>query len=186
MCGTALVELDCALGKLGLFIEGVPSKIKCIVTEITNKFSSCDVLHDEEFEETNEGNNLCNAGSGDGINCTETVRDGSKGGARVVNVTWETDSVFGDKVSDHGKHGNTSVLDLNISETIEFVLVTVRNQAKRIEESKRCLGSKLTLKSNGLDNWLGTLLERGSLLWRSQSRGRCDEGSNDNRFHFKK
>ena len=74
--GTALVELDGTLVGLGLFIEGVPSEVDGLVTEVTREFSSGDVLHDTKLEESDESNKLGNTGSRDGGDSTESVRDG--------------------------------------------------------------------------------------------------------------
>ena len=48
LCGTAVVELDGTLGKLGLLIKVIPSKVNVSVTEVTNEFvsSSRNVSHD--------------------------------------------------------------------------------------------------------------------------------------------
>ena len=42
---TALVNLDTSLDKFGLVIECVPTEINEVVTEISGKLSSCNVLH---------------------------------------------------------------------------------------------------------------------------------------------
>jgi len=44
-------------------IEGVPSVVQGTVAEVTNEFSSGDVLHDGKFQETNESNKLGNSGT---------------------------------------------------------------------------------------------------------------------------
>jgi hypothetical protein len=63
--GTALVQFDGTLLKLGLLIERVPSQVEGIITEVTNEFSSSDVLHHGKLKETNEGKNLKGAGNRD-------------------------------------------------------------------------------------------------------------------------
>jgi hypothetical protein len=73
-------------------IEGVPSEVEGVVTEVTNEFSSGNVLHDGKFQETNEGNNLRNTSSGDGVEGGETVGDIREGEAGVVNVSGQSDS----------------------------------------------------------------------------------------------
>ena len=174
--GTSLVKLNSTLVQLGLFIEGVPAEVDGVVTEITDEFSSSDVLHHAKLEESDEGDQLSNSSGRDGIDGGESVRDGCKAGAMVVNVSWESDSGFGNEVADNGKHGDTSVLELDVSETVELRLVTIGNEAERIEETKRGLGSKFTIKRvNGSD--LG-----GSLGWRKGGGG-CEEGCNDNTLH---
>jgi hypothetical protein len=174
---TSLVELDGTLGELGLGIEGVPSEVKGSVAEISDEFSSGDVLHDSKFKESDESNNLGNSSSRDGLNGTESRRNGSERGAGVVNVSWKTDAGLGNEVSNNGKHGDTSVLDLDVSETVELVLVTIRDEAQRIEESERSLGTELGLEGHGDSSGLGSLLGRGE----GGSRG--DEGGDDDRLH---
>ena len=139
--GTSLVELDGTLGKLGLLIEGVPSEVKGVVTEVTDEFSSGDVLHDGKLKEANEGNKLGNSGSRDGVEGGESVGDILELKSRVVDVSGETDSSFLDEVSNDGEHGDASVLDLDVSETVELFLVSISNEAEGVEESKRSLGT---------------------------------------------
>jgi hypothetical protein len=174
--GTALVQFNGTLLKLGLSIEGIPSVVKSIVTEVTWEFSSGDVLHDGKLQEANEGENL--KGSGDG-NCLRSLPSGTdirEGGSRVVNVSWKADSGSGDKVSDNTKHTDTSVLDLDVTKTVELFLVTISDKTKRIEETKRSLGTKFTLErvqGGGL----------GGLLGRSESSGGSDKGGKDGGLH---
>jgi hypothetical protein len=110
-------------------------------------------------------------------NGTPASWNGREGGAFVINVTWETDSGLGNKVSDNGKHGDTSVLDLDIAETVELLLVSIGDQSKRIEESKRSLGADFTFEGVK-GSHLG-----GRLGW-SKSSGGGEEGSDDDRLHF--
>jgi hypothetical protein len=175
---TALVELDGTLGHLGLLVEGVPAEVKGAVAEVTDEFSSGDVLHDGELKETNEGNNLGNSDTRNGGKGAEAVGDIGERKAGVVNVSGETDSGFLDEVSGDGKHADASVLDLDVTETVELLLVAISNQAEGIEESKRILGSELTFE--GLQGGGG-----GSLLGRGEGDGRGDEGCDDNRLHFR-
>merc|ERR1711966_133267 len=67
--GTAVVQFNGTLGKLGLLIKSVPSEVKGSVTEVTDELvsGSLNVLHDGKLQEANEGNNLEKSGSGDGI-----------------------------------------------------------------------------------------------------------------------
>jgi hypothetical protein len=174
--GTALVELDGTLLHLGLLIKGVPSVVDGVVTEVTNEFSSGDVLHDSELKGTNEGNNLGNSGSRDGVEGGETIGDIGKGKARVVNVSGETDSSLGDEVSDNGEHGDTSVLDLDVTETVELLLVTVGDHTEGIEESKRILGTKLVLERRKAGGG-------GGLLGGGESSGGGDKGGEDGGLH---
>ena len=67
--GTAVVELNSTLSQLGVFIEFAPARVKSI-TEVTWKFSPNNVLHDDQFKESDEGDNLVNSSSGDTV-CTD-------------------------------------------------------------------------------------------------------------------
>ena len=67
------------------------------------------------------------------------------------------------------------MLDLDVTETVEALLVGILEKAKRIEESKRGLGAKLRLK--GLEGGGG-----GTLLSRSEGRGAGDEGGNGSKL----
>ena len=172
---TSLVELDSTLRKLGLLIEGVPSEVKSLVTEVTRELSSSNVLHYEELKESNESDNLEKSSLGDCSNSSPSVRDGVEGSSRVVNLSGKVDSSTGDDVSEESKLGDTSVLDLNVTEAVETILVSIIKKSKGIEESKRSLCSDLTLKgvegSGGLCN-----------LGRCESSSRCDKGG-ENKLH---
>jgi hypothetical protein len=174
--GTALVELNGTLLHLGLLIKGVPSVVNGVVTEVTDEFSSGDVLHDGKLKGANESNNLGDSGSRDGVEGGETIGDIGKGKARVVNVSGETDSSLGDEVSNDGEHTDAAVLDLDVTETVELLLVTVGDQAEGIEESKRILGTELVLER--LQAGGG-----GGLLGGGESSGGGDKGGKDGGLH---
>ena len=147
--GTAVVELDGTLGELGLFIEGVPSEVKSSVAEVTRELAlSGNILHYEKLKSSNEGNNLQKSTLGDGVDGGPTVGDGVEAGSRVVNVSGKVDSVTGDDLSKESKLGDTSVLELDITKTVEFLLVGIGQKSQRIEESKRRLDSKLRLEGH--------------------------------------
>ncbi|EJK45349.1 hypothetical protein THAOC_36041 [Thalassiosira oceanica] len=179
--GTAVVKLDATLGELSLLIKGVPAEVEGAVPEVTDELvsSSLDVLHDEELENTNESNDLGKSSSRDGV---RSVDGGPAVGERVervsgrVDASAEVDSGAGDDVSEEGKLGDTSVLDLDVSETVESLLVGVVKEAERIEESKRRLGSELTLERIELGGGLAG-------LGRGEGGGRADEGEGSNRLH---
>ena len=98
--GTSLVKLKGTLGHLGLSVKGVPAKVEGVIAEVTNEFSSGDVLHDGKLKGANEGNNLRNSGTRDGVEGGETVGDIGEGKSGVVNVSRKVDSGLVDKVSD--------------------------------------------------------------------------------------
>ena len=142
--GTSVVKLNHALAHLGISIKGVPSEVKGSVTEVTDEVSRGGtvgrVLHDNELKETNEGNNLQKSGRRDGIGTDEggnTVGEGGEGVTGVVNVARKVDSVTGGDLAKEGKLTDTSVLDFDVTKTVELLLVAIGNHAKRIEEAKR-------------------------------------------------
>jgi hypothetical protein len=141
--GTSLVELDGTLLELGLFIEGVPSEVQGTVAEVTREFTlTGDILHDSQFKEADESKNLEGSGLGNGERGGPTVTKVRELGSRVVNVSGKVDSGLVDKVSDNTEHADASVLQFNISKTVELFLVSIGDEAKGIEESKRRLGSE--------------------------------------------
>ena len=180
--GTAVVKLDGTLLKLGLLIKVIPSEVNVSVTEVTNVLvsGSGNITHEGALKNSNEGDDLNKSGGGDGVGAEEgsnTVGEGVEGVTGVVDGSGKVDSGAGHDLSKEGKLGNTSVLDLNITETVESLLGAVaRKHTEGIEESKRRLGTKLILE--------GT--ERGgdlAGLGRGESGGAGDKGGNDGRLH---
>ena len=181
--GTAVVELDGTLLKLGLLIKVIPSEVNVSVTEVTDVLvsSSGNITHEGALKDSNEGNDLNKSGSGDGVGPEEsgnTVGEGVEGVSGVVDGSGKVDSGTGHNLSKEGKLSNTSVLDLNVTETVEALLGAVSGEhAEGIEESKRRLGSKFVLE--GIEGGGGL----GYLGW-GKGGGAGDEGGNDGRLHF--
>merc|ERR1719232_771190 len=160
--------------KLGLLVECVPTVVDGSVTEVTNEFSGTgNIKHDAGLKNTDEEKKLDKSTSWDGLEGGETVGDVSELGSTQVDAAWKTNTGLLDKVSNNGKHGDTAVLDLNITETVELLLVTIGNKAKGIEEAKRRLCSELVLE--GLDGGGGT----GRLLGWCEGTGGGDKGGKD-------
>jgi hypothetical protein len=157
--------------------ERVPSEVNEVVAEVTNELSSGDVLHDGKLQETNEGKNLEGTGNRNGGGSLPAGRNVGEFGSGVVNVSRKADSGGGDQVSDNTQHADAAVLDLDVSEAVELLLVTIGNKAKGIEETKRSLGTEFVFES--LQGSAG-----GSLLGRGESGGRGDEGGKDGGLHF--
>ena len=155
------------------------------VTEVTNEFTWFGtvgaVLHDSKLQETNEGDNLEESGTGDGIRSDDganSVGERVEGVTRVVNVSWKVDSGTGDDVSKEGQLGNTSVLDLNVTKTVETFFVSSVEQTEGIPETKRRLDTEFILESRSLQGGVGCLLGRG------EGGGRSDEGGESKVLHF--
>jgi len=151
--GTAVVKLDATLDKLLLLGESVPAEVNVAVPEVTNELSGLGaiglVLHDKELKKTNEQKDLSSSGSGDGVGSSdgsETVRERVELVSSSVDGSRKVESSTGGDLSEEGKLGNTSVLDLDVSETVEPLLVGIVKESKRIVEAKRRLGSELALE----------------------------------------
>jgi hypothetical protein len=178
--GTALVELDGTLLELGLLIKGVPAEVDGSVTEVSGEFRfTGEVLHDRGLKDSNEEKELDKSTSGDLLEGGETVGDGRKGLSGVVDGSRKTDTGFLDKVSNNGEHRDTSVLDLDGTETVELLLVTIGDKSKGIKESKRSLGTELVFEGH-----VGGNRSTGSVLGRGEGGGTGDEGGDDNGLHF--
>ena len=136
LCGTSVVQFNGTLGHLFFLIEGVPPEIDGSGAEVTNEFSVSGVVTHDEFKYQDEGEDLDPSSLRDGGKGTGSGRDVGEGGSVVVNVSSKTDSSgLGDE-SKEGKHGNTSVLQLGVSELVESFLGSSIEHTKRIEESK--------------------------------------------------
>ena len=181
LSGTAIVQLDGTLLQLGLFIEVVPAEVDVSITEVTNEFvsGSGNVLHDSDLEESDEADDLSNSIERNGVGSLDggnTVGEGIKGMSGIVDVSWEVDSGTGENVSKEGQLSDTSMLDFDVTKTIESFLVSAVEQTEGIPESKRRLDTKLVLES----------LEAGGgrgVLGRSESSGGGDEGGENGGLH---
>jgi hypothetical protein len=176
--GTSIVQLNGTLGELGLFIKGVPAEVKGAVTEVTNVLiaSSLNVLHDSKLKEANEGEDLEGSSYRNLEGASPALSDVTEGGSGVVNVSRKTDSSTGGDLSKEGKLGDAAVLELDVTETVEALLVGIIEQSQRIEEAKRRLSTKLVLE--GVEGG-GGLAGLGG----GESGGRADKGSDDGRLH---
>ena len=86
------------------------------------------------------------------------------------------ESGTGDDVSKECQHSNTSVLNLDVSKTVESGLVSVGDQSQRIVKTKRGLGTKSIFES--AQRSAGCLL-----LGRGEGGGRGDKGGKDGGLH---
>jgi hypothetical protein len=172
--GTAVVELDGALGELLLLREGVPAEIDVAVAEVADELvaGSGDVLHDGDLEEADEADHLADALEGDGVGATEggkAVGEGVEGVAGVVNVAGKVDAGAGDDLAEEGKLGDTAVLDLDVTEAVEALLVGTVEEAEGIPKTERGLDAELVLE--GLEGGGG-----GTLLGGGEGGGGADKG----------
>jgi hypothetical protein len=183
--GTAVVELDGTLGELGFLIERVPAKVNVSVSEITNEFisSSFNVTHDSAFEETNERDQLDKSSRGDGVGTKEGSNSiGVRGErvTRVVNVSWKMDSSTGGDLSQKGQLTDTSMLDLDVTKTVESFFIGTVQDAHGIPKAKGGLNTKFTIEGR---------CREGSGLW-GRSRGggkgrsRGEKGGKDGELHL--
>ena len=145
--GTAVVELDGTLGKLGLLIEGIPAEVEGAVAEIAGELGLAgDILHDTKLKEANEEEDLDKTSLGDGVGAEDggnTVGEGIEGVSGLVDAARKVDAVAGDDLAEEGKLTDTAVLDLNVTEAVETLLVGILKEAKGVEETKGGLDTEL-------------------------------------------
>ena len=116
--GAAVVQLNGTLLKLGLIIKVIPAEVNVAVAEVSNELvsGSRNITHEAALEEANEGDDLNESSGGDGVRADEggdTVGERVEGVSGVVDVSAKVESATGDDLSEEGKLGDTSVLDLD-------------------------------------------------------------------------
>mmetsp|Transcript_23153 Transcript_23153/g.53162 ORF Transcript_23153/g.53162 Transcript_23153/m.53162 type:complete len:285 (+) Transcript_23153:90-944(+) len=180
--GTAVVELDGTLLELGLLVKLIPAEVDVAVAEVSDELvsGSRNITHEAALEEANKGDDLNEASGRDGVRADEggdTVGERVEGVSGVVDVSAKVESATGGDLSKEGKHSDTSVLDLDVTEAVESLLGAVAVQhTKRIVESKRRLGTELILEGVELSGGLAG-------LGRGEGGGRADEGEGGNSLH---
>mmetsp|Transcript_16495 Transcript_16495/g.35952 ORF Transcript_16495/g.35952 Transcript_16495/m.35952 type:complete len:227 (+) Transcript_16495:413-1093(+) len=142
------------------------------VSEITGVFAGTVVLHDEQLEESNESENLNKSGVGNVGESGDTGFDRGKGGSGVINVSGNTGAKGCVDVTENGKHGNASVLDLDVTKTVESGLVNSVQHVQRVPESQRFLSSEFGIESGKSGRCSGCLL-------RSKGNGGADKKGKD-------
>ena len=132
LSSAAVVELDGSLSVDGLL---VPSR--------GSQLSLLDVLLpsvEAELDQADEEEDLNGAEQRNGLK-------GSKAGLHACewntrsDVARETDTSGGDEVTEDSKHGDAAVFGLDGAQAVEALLVSVLEEAKRVPEAKRRLGS---------------------------------------------
>ena len=126
---SAVVQLDGSL--LHEFFLG-SGPLEHTVSQVSWEFSSSGVLHDKDFKESNEGNDLGKSSRWDVGKSSNSSLDGGERGTGVVNVSRNAGSESGVDVSENGKHSNTSVLDFDVSKTVESFLIGVLKEVQRV------------------------------------------------------
>ena len=180
---TSVVQFDGTLLDLFFFGESIPAEVNVSVTEVTNEFvtGSWDILHESDFEETNEADDLSDSVEWDSIRSLDggnTVRVRVEGVTGVVDVSWKVDSGTGDDVTEEGQLSDTSVLDFDVTETVEAFFISTVEEAERIPESKRRLDTKFVFEGGGLQGG------GGGFLGRSEGSSRGDKGGKDGGLHL--
>jgi hypothetical protein len=136
-----------------------------------------------EFNEEGKTQHLCLACCGNGIPSLKPLgRKGRKGGS-VGDVTWEGESGSNSPPSTESSHGNTSVLDLRVTEPGEGLIRTKLSKAKGVPNFSE-LNSVGLLHDVGLGGTKGDCPRAG--LNRGESRSRShggDEGDDSSGLH---
>ena len=140
------------------------------VSKVTREFSKTESITVDHFHGRNGKEHL-------NQNHVGNSTPGSKSRGNVLG-TRESDSGVSDEVSDNTQHGNTSVLELHISEAVELFLVSVGTDSQRIKKSEGSHGTELVVKGTSLEG--GGL---GGLLGRGKGSSRSDEGGKDSSLH---
>lgn len=176
LSGASLVKFDRALLSLPVIALLIPSKVNKVVSEVTGKF----------------------AGSGFGVNigsiavkgfhdspCKDSLDPYTKGhsgnggeSGRNVFGARESDTGISYEVSDNGKHGNTAVLELDVTETIKVGLVFIGADFEGIKEAKGGLSSDFTGEFASSKSRVGALLRS-----RGEGGSRCNKGGEDSSLH---
>jgi hypothetical protein len=161
--GTAVVKLNGTLGELLLLIEGIPAEVDVSVTEISNELvaGSLDITHEGALKDSDEGDDLNKSSGGDRVGAEksgDTVGVRVEGVSGVVDGSGKVDSGTGHNLSEEGKLADTSVLDLDVTKSVESLLghITVEH-SQRIEETKGGLRTKLVLEGVEGDGGLASL-----------------------------
>ena len=145
--GTALVELLGAEVVL-LLLGGVADESNGEAgsgAEVTGE-GSLVLAPDGELEEANEEEDLGEAGEGDLVQGAEAGGDVLEADAELLGeVAGEAKAGGGPEVAEEGKLGNTAVLELDVTETVEALLVGVLQKAERIIEAEGLLDTDCVL-----------------------------------------
>ena len=126
---------------------------------------------------SNESNHLGPSSEGDGIKGGNTIGD-----IVGAELSWDqivTESVgLGGNISENGKHGSTSVLELSKTVVVEFLLGDAVRKFGGVEETGGGEGTDLILERGGDGG------SRASSLCRGKGGGRANESGDDGGLHI--
>ena len=124
--GAAVVELD---GRHAVEVEGADGGGGEVALVLGASLLDVGLAKAEaELDGADEGDNLPDAGGGDGVEGGEAglhLGEGKAGG----DVATEADAGGGHDVADDGEHTDAAVLGLDVTEAIEAILVGVNKEA---------------------------------------------------------
>ena len=158
-------------------------------------------LRSKDFGGSNASSQPCEEERSDLVNLCEMGVGRSGDDSIEERVEW-----LGNKVSNNGKHGNTSVGDLSLTESLDFLNGEILGESKRIEITKRGDGTGQARAelvgvggpsvNGGVDllgffdfsglGFNGSREELGRGGRAGSGEGRCgsdDKGKGDDRFH---
>ena len=121
------------------------------------------------LDESDDTEHLSGSDSGEDVKGVESVGDIRKGSSVEIDITRPAVE-FRDYVSDNGKHGDTSVLELDRSPALEVFLSGSIAESKRVEESGGGQNADLLRGIKGGERSAGGLL---------RSRGESSSGGNE-------
>ena len=147
--GAPVVELDRALGGLGLLGHAVPCRLEDVAAgRAVPGEGALHLLHHEQLVAADRQDDLEGAQGGDLRERGESV-----GHVREREVLLEGEharqaGVLLYHVPHDGEHSNASVLDLHVPEAVEPLLVRVRHESERVPEPDRGLRADLGLEAH--------------------------------------
>lgn len=139
LSGTAIVELDGLLLVEGLLVPARGAGLGLLDVGLAHSEATLDGSDSEQGAEHGLGREGGKGGNAGG-DLGQIVAGGEGLGQAVAGS--------GHKVAEDGKLGDTAVLGLHVAEAVEAILVSVLEQAKRVPEAKRGLGTDLGLEAH--------------------------------------
>jgi hypothetical protein len=162
-----LVDLHVKLGLELLSLKEVRNEWTSVSNSVVSGVVGC--RPDGKLKETQEEDNLGNSGKRDGEKSVHAIRNIRETESQFLGeVSWELNVGVVEKHTDNGSHGNTSVLALDGTTTLEASVESGKVSGRvlgRIQPSKRIVESKRGGDSDGWIKRVDALLKgRRSLL----------------------